>query len=301
MVKILVLGTSGMLGSMIFDYLRKNRDFSVHGTVRNQKYQTKNMLLFDAQHIKELDEKEILDLKFDYIINAIGITKPFCKDNDPEGVKRAIAINAKFPWELGDFGRKHGIKILTIGTDCVYSGKVGKYTEDMPHDPIDVYGKTKSLGEVFDGSTLTIRTSIIGPELKGETSFLLEWFLSQKEGGTIDGFEHHIWNGVTTLQFAKICEKIIESSSFDKLVQISRVHHFTPNSTVTKYELMQIFSTVFKKKIKINRVNKPEQKLDRSLSTKFHELQNLYPQQNMISAVEELRDYMVRSALWGKK
>jgi len=257
MINILVLGVSGMLGAMVFDYLSKNNDFNVYGTVRNSKYQTNRVFLFDAHDTTQLEQKKFVDLKINYIINCIGITKPFSKDDDPAGVIRAIKINSNFPWELAKYAKKYNIKVVQIGTDCVFSGEKGNYNEDDPHDPLDVYGKSKSLGEVFDGTTLIIRCSIIGPELKKEVTFLLEWFLNQKKSGTISGWEHHTWNGVTTLQFAQICEKVIEMNYFDKLVKISHVHHFLPNSIVNKYELMNIFNDIFDKKLKINRVNKP--------------------------------------------
>jgi len=95
-------------------------------------------------------------------------------------------------------------KVLQIATDCVYSGKTGNYDEAAKHDALDVYGKTKSLGEVNARHVLNIRCSIIGPELKGRLS-LLEWFLSQPTGARVNGYAHHQWNGITTLQFAELC------------------------------------------------------------------------------------------------
>ncbi|MFW9873602.1 MAG: sugar nucleotide-binding protein [Candidatus Thorarchaeota archaeon] len=295
MTNILVLGVSGMLGSMVFDYLSSNPKFNVYGTVRNSKFLDDKIYLFDASDISQLEDEKFLKLRINYIINCIGITKPFCKDDDPEGVKRAICINADFPWKLATYAKKHKIKIIQIGTDCVYSGKRGKYNEDDLHDPLDVYGKSKSLGEVFNGSMLIIRCSIIGPELKKETSFLLEWFLNQPEGGTIGGFEHHIWNGVTTLQFAQLCEYIILSNNYDQFLLTSFIHHYIPNNTVNKYQLINIFNDVFEKKLKINRVNKPEQKVDRSLDTKFSDLSNLIEKKDIKTVILELKDYMEKS------
>lgn len=298
MVNILVLGISGMLGSMVFDYLSKNKNLNVYGTVRNVKYQKDRIFLFEASDISQLEDKKILNLNIEYVINCIGITKPFSKDDDPRGVVRAIRINADFPWKLAKFAKNHNIKVIQIGTDCVFSGKKGPYNENSKHDPLDVYGKSKSLGEVFDGSTLIIRDSIIGPEFKKETTFLLEWFLSQQEGGTISGWEHHTWNGITTLQFAQICEKIIETNSFDKLMDISYIHHFLPNKTVNKFELMNIFNETFDKKLIINRVNKPDEKVDRILGSKLDELPKLFSKSDIKTALIELLDYIKRSDIY---
>ena len=295
MTNVLMLGVTGMLGSMVFDYLSKNSDFNVYGTSRNSKFLSEQVLLFDARDISQLEAPQFRELQINYIINCIGITKPFSKDDDPEGVKRAILINADFPWKLAEYAKKNHIKIIQIGTDCVYSGKIGNYNEHAPHDPLDVYGKSKSLGEVFDGTLLIIRCSIIGPEFKKETTFLLEWFLSQPNGGTIGGFEHHIWNGVTTLQFAQLCEKIISSNSYNALVKKSYIHHFIPNSTVNKYQLMHIFNEVFEKDLKINRINKPDEKVDRSLATEFSELDTIIKKKDLKTAIYELKDYIKNS------
>ena len=281
-----------MLGSMVYDYFKNFTNLNIYGTVRNPDYLQGNDLLFDVYNFKQLKEKDFVDLNLDYIINCIGITKPFSKDNDPAGVKRAIAINSKFPWQLAEYASKHNIKVLQIGTDCVYSGKGGLYDEDSPHDPLDVYGKSKSLGEVFDGTALIIRCSIIGPEPKDQKSFLLEWFFSQPQGGTIGGFEHHLWNGVTTLQFAQICEKIIVSNLFDELLQKSYVHHFTPNTTGNKYELMKSFNETFKKELAINQINKPDEKVDRTLTSKYNVLDKYYEKKEMSEAIGELKEYI---------
>lgn len=298
MVNILVLGISGMLGSMVFDYLSNNKNFNVYGTVRNTKYQKDRTFVFDANDISQLEDKKILNLNIEYIINCIGITKPFSKDDDPIGVVRAIRINAEFPWELAKFAKNRNIKVIQIGTDCVFSGKKGRYNENDKHDPLDVYGKSKSLGDVFDGTILIIRGSIIGPELKKEVSFLLEWFLNQQKGDTISGWEHHLWNGMTTLQFAQICERIIESNSFDKLIDISYVHHFNPNEIVNKYELMNVFNDVFDKKLKINRINKPDEKVDRTLSSNFDELLKLFDKSDIKTALTELSDYIEKNEIY---
>lgn len=295
MTNILILGVSGMLGSMVFDYLSKNETFNVYGTVRNKNYLKENVFHFDANNVSTLEKETYVNLDIDYIVNCIGITKPFCKDNDPKGIKRAININAKFPWELSEYTKKHDIKVIQICTDCVFSGKKGLYTEDDPHDPLDVYGKSKSLGEVFDGSALLIRCSIIGPEFKENKAFLLEWFLSQPNGGKIGGFAHHRWNGITTLQFAQLCEKIIEREVYDYLLNVSYIHHYIPNEMVNKYELMNIFNDIFDKHLIINRVYREEQAIDRSLATKFDKLKNLMGKQKIKTALEKLRNYMKKN------
>src|SRR5207244_6584362 len=110
-------------------------------------------------------------------------------------VRRAVAVNSLFPYALSDVAEAAGARVLQIATDCVFSGREGSYREDSPHDPLDVYGKTKSLGEVQAPHFLNLRCSIVGPEIRGFRS-LLCWFLAQPRNARLRGFVNHWWNGV---------------------------------------------------------------------------------------------------------
>jgi dTDP-4-dehydrorhamnose reductase len=229
--------------------------------------------------------------EFDYCINCIGIIKPFCKDEDPDGVENAIVINSLFPHKLGKLGLSSQTAIIQIATDCVFSGNIGNYHEDHPSDALDAYGKSKKLGEVINGSTLNIRCSIVGPEKSGFMS-LLEWFLRNPKGSNLLGFNHHLWNGVTTLQFAKLMEIIIMKNLFEELLKISEVLHFTPNETVTKYELLNIFNEVFAKDFTIAKVEEEGRGVDRTLTSKYSALKEIFPPYPMKEAIMELHHFM---------
>ena len=275
---VMVLGASGMLGHMVFAHLHSTGKFRVQGSLRKD---------VDAEAFAVGGTLDYVK-GFDAVVNCIGIIKPYCKDDDPIGVRRAILVNALFPHQLGAWARAHGVKVIQIATDCVYSGSKGKYVESDVHDALDVYGKTKSLGEVLDGSVLNIRCSIIGPELKGKLS-LLEWFLAQPEGVELNGFSHHLWNGVTTLQFGQLCEKILEKPVvYDALLKSSVVHHFVPNETVSKFELLQLFSGVFEKNVRIRKVDNIGPPVDRSLDTKFLCLKEIYGSSTLRQALVDL-------------
>jgi dTDP-4-dehydrorhamnose reductase len=212
-MKVLILGSTGMLGSMVSDYLSA-KDLDITKPLRGDLEKTN----FD---------------RYDYIINCIGIIKQKLNDT-----KDAIVVNSIFPYTISEVAPE--AKIIQIATDCVYSGKdVGYYKENDEHNAIDVYGKTKSLGEVDARNFYNIRTSIIGPD-KSNVS-LLEWFLSRK--GIVKGYCRHYWNGVTTLHFAKLCYAIIDNDR-----KLPNLLHFVPKDIVSKYELLKIFADKFKKK-----------------------------------------------------
>jgi len=121
----------------------------------------------------------------------------------------------------------------------VFSGVREHYCETDSHDALDVYGKTKSLGEAYGESVHHLRCSIIGPEPK-EHKFLLDWFLGQPEGSTVNGFTNHLWNGVTTLQFAKICAGVIREN-----LELPHVQHVVPQGEITKYEMLRSLAFAF--------------------------------------------------------
>jgi dTDP-4-dehydrorhamnose reductase len=266
--KVIVLGGSGMLGSMVVDALSRDPALQVAATVRRPslaaKYQKLlpdvNWLLFDAEAPDTEKGLKVLDC-YEWAINAIGITKPLLHDDKPAEVARAIRTNSLLPHDIARRAEAAGTMVLQIATDCVYAGKKGGYTESAAHDPRDVYGKTKSLGEVASPRVRHLRCSIIGPEPK-EHKFLLDWFLGQPKNGRVNGFTNHRWNGVTTLHFARLCQGII-----NKNIDLPQTQHIVPSGTLTKCEMLQEFARQFHREdITITPEPAPEA-IDRTLQT----------------------------------
>lgn len=257
-----------MLGSMLVDYFSRKSDLQVTATVRSEEavrelsvqFPNVNWKVFNANS-PDLDKALDVIKGNQWVINAIGIIKPLIHDKDPFEVERAIRINSLLPHILAKNADMNGIKVIQIATDCVYSGDKGKYKESDVHDALDVYGKTKSFGEVYFSNVFHLRCSIIGPEPK-EFKSLLGWFLGQRIHSDLKGFTNHRWNGLTTLHFAKICYGIIS-----KDIELSHVQHVVPDGEVTKFDLLNIFSSYFKREdVSINPFE-TEIPMDRTLST----------------------------------
>lgn len=257
-MKVLVLGSSGMLGHKVFELLSKNSKLTVIGTTRN-KLEDKNTKTFIAgiDSVASLIE----EIQPHYLINCVGIIKPNISENNLNSKINAIQINSHFPLEIIKAIKDKAIRVIQIGTDCVYSGSKGDYSEIAQHDALDVYGKTKSLGEAQDVKLMFIRCSIIGPEKTNKIS-LLEWFLNQPLNAKIQGYRNHIWNGISTLHFARLCETLITTSNFE-----SGIFHFLPRDKVSKDLLLTHFSRHFgRDDIQIDSRD-AAQAIDRSLST----------------------------------
>jgi len=232
MVKVVILGSTGMLGNAVSKVF-KNGNYEVLSSCRKEEFLDDNSFYFDASKtsLNEIPE-------CDYLINCIGIIKPYMKSS----LSNNIYINSIFPRNLSSWCESKGIKMIHITTDCVFSGNSGFYTEESHHDCLDEYGKSKSLGEPDD--CMVLRTSIIGEEIHSFSS-LISWVKSQ-EGKEISGFTNHLWNGMTTKQYAKCCMKIIENDLFEK--GLFHLH----SDDVSKYELVSLICETYDLNIKIN-------------------------------------------------
>ena len=271
---ILILGINGMLGSASMDYLLKDdKDLYIIATYNDKnkfyeilnRYPRLNKNKFINFNILA-DNVTILPKNIDEVINCIGIIKPFINEKDSHDVIRATKVNSIFPHILADYYKNS--KIYQIATDCVFSGREGNYTELSPHDCTDIYGKTKSLGEVDSENFFNIRCSIIGHEILSKNS-LLEWFLSQKNNEIINGFTNHLWNGVTTKCYFNLIISIIKNQ-----IKIPNLLHIKPLDIINKYELLNIFAKKFKKDLKINKFES-EYFCDRSLNTIHEDINEL--------------------------
>ena len=250
MKRILVLGGTGLLGNAVVRYFTGQKGYDVTATYRTEGLDIPcNKLKFDALN----DSPAVLSGSYDYAINCIGIIKPFIMQD----IVAAIKINSMFPHTLTRWCIKEQIKLIHITSDCVFSGQKGKYVESDNHDAYDEYGKTKSLGEPVKNS-MVLRTSIIGEEIHKYAS-LLSWAKSQK-GNTIPGYSTHIWNGVTTDYYAKICDTIIKKDLFEP-----GLFHVFAKDDVTKMEMMFMFNEKYSLGLKIKDTDPG--KCDRTLRT----------------------------------
>ena len=160
--------------------------------------------------------------------------------------------------------------------------------EESQQNYDDFYGKTKSIGEVFEKNFLNLRCSIIGPNPFNRRG-IFEWFLSQPNDTDVCGYTNHMWNGVTTLQFANLCKYLIVEDSFDMVVKESSVHHFCPNLPISKFELLKLFKIIFRPDINLKSDLSPDGPLNRILGTQYENLSKIFGYgKHMKDAIYEL-------------
>ena len=296
---ILVLGANGMLGKMISLYLKSNNELNVFVTARDkssfiEKNFEKKFTNFQLSDNYSENLKKILN-NVDIIVNCIGVIKPKIDEKNPNSIKETILTNSYFPLELQNLALENQIKYIQIGTDCVFSGNDGSYTESSYMDAKDLYGKSKIVGEIEGTNKSLIRSSIIGPEQSKGFS-LMNWFLKNTQQ-EVSGYKNHLWNGVTTLNFAKVVEGFILSNEFNFKTQ-----HLIPKNTITKANLLEEFKKHFNKDIVINHID-AEEIIDRTLLTINEQVnENLWKRAgySSIPTVEENIEELANSEITNK-
>lgn len=240
-MKLLILGADGMVGHVVSLYM-KERNYDVLEINEN-----------DPVLEDELKLKQMIDSgSFDAIVNCAAIINQEAEE-DKVG---AIKVNALLP---------HFLERITVGTktvvvhrstDCVFSGEKGNYTLDDKPDATSFYAKSKALGELINDKDITIRTSLVGPEIDEAGSGLFNWFY--KQVGELSGFANAIWTGLTTIEFAKGIEWLLANKKHG-------LFHMVPEYAISKYELLQLFEKYYPNNRKVIKID--NKKVDKSLAS----------------------------------
>jgi dTDP-4-dehydrorhamnose reductase len=251
-----------MLGHELFKSLRPRHDVRVTLRQRLSAYEPFNLFsvenAFGRVEVGSIDRLiEVLGaFRPEAVVNAVGIVKQ--RSSAKESIP-SLEINSLFPHRLAALCKAAGMRMVHMSTDCVFSGRKGRYRESDLPDAEDLYGRTKYLGEVHDGHCVTLRTSIIGKELSRRQG-LLEWFLAQRESA--QGFRNAIFSGFTTLEMSRIIERILTDHP-----EKGGLYHVS-SDPISKFDLLTLIKA--KMGLRIEIIPREEPRLDRSLdSTRF--------------------------------
>jgi dTDP-4-dehydrorhamnose reductase len=242
--RILVLGATGMLGHKLWQVLSPRFDTQV--TVRADDVSGLDGLLdpgrtrtgVSAERFDTV-ERAVSETRPDVVVNCIGVVKQAAAARDPIP---SITINSLFPHRLAATCDAHGARLIHISTDCVFSGATGGYVETDNPDPVDLYGRSKLLGEATGAGCLTVRTSIIGRELSGSQG-LLEWFLGASE--SVRGFRRAIFSGLTTPALAGVLASLISDHP-----GLTGLWHVAAEP-INKYDLLCLLRDAYGRQVEI--------------------------------------------------
>lgn len=225
-MRVLILGASGMAGHMIAVYLHEC-GHAVTGFARRT-ISSVPCVAGDAADTSLLKEL-ITSNRFDAVINCIGVLNRSAEQHKAQ----AVFLNAYLPHFLADITSGTDTQVVHMSTDCVFSGKTGHYTETSLRDGETFYDRSKALGELEDGKNITLRNSIVGPDINPDGIGLLNWFMKQQ--GEIQGYTNTMWTGLTTLQLAKVMERAIEQRAHG-------LYNMVPNGNISKFDLLGLFN-----------------------------------------------------------
>jgi len=245
-MKVLVLGATGMLGNAVMRVLSENTDWLVYGTVRDEtakrffRADIANRLLANVNVEQHDSLVHVFSVtRPDVVVNCVGLIKQLA---DAENPLLEIPINAVLPHRLAGLCELSGARLVHISTDCVFAGDKGGYRESDPSDAMDLYGRTKYLGEVNDTNAITLRTSIIGHELQSAHG-LIDWFLAQQ--GKCKGYTRAIFSGVPTVILARFIRDFAIPQP-----ELFGVYHLAAHP-ISKYDLLTLVASVYGKQIEI--------------------------------------------------
>jgi dTDP-4-dehydrorhamnose reductase len=253
--KVLILGATGMLGNAMVRFLDGDPKLAVTAAARSR---------FPAQiggrvvaGVDVGDDDGLAKLFAEHapevVINCVGVIKQLDEAND---VLAAVPVNTLLPHRLAALCKAAGARLVHFSTDCVFSGKQGDYRESDPPDARDLYGLSKLLGETAEPHTITLRTSMVGHELRGRRS-LLEWFLAQS--GSARGYRRAVFSGLPTVELARIVRAhVIPRPDLCGLYHVSA-------EPISKFDLLKLFAAVYERDIEI--VPDEEVEIDRSLNS----------------------------------
>ena len=239
-MKFLVLGCNGMAGHTISLYL-KEKGHEVYGFDRTAPKYVSGVA-GDARNVDAIRELIAVG-KYDSVINCIGILNQFAEKNK----SLASFLNSYFPHFLAEVTEGTDTQVIHMSTDCVFSGKRGGYTESDFRDGETFYDRSKALGELEDNKNITLRNSIVGPDINPDGIGLLNWFM--KQDGEVNGYTKAMWTGQTTLQLAKTMEAAAKEKA-------SGLYNTVPACPISKCDLLKLFNHYLRDDaIKINPVD----------------------------------------------
>ena len=269
--RVLVLGATGMLGHAMLRTFAGHPDFAVTGSVRSAAARERLPADLRPHVVTDVDVESdaalvsvLRELRPQAVINCVGVVKQLSAADDP---LVAIPINSLLPHRLARHCADSNARVVHISTDCVFTGTRGNYLESDAPDAADLYGRSKLLGEVDYPNAVTLRTSIIGPELDSAHG-LVGWFLSQQ--GRVRGFTRAIFSGLPTVELARVIADHVL-----RLPAMRGVYHVSA-APIAKYDLLCLIRAAYGRTIEIE----PDDRLviDRSLdSTRFRTLTGWHP------------------------
>jgi dTDP-4-dehydrorhamnose reductase len=239
MLKTLLLGRSGFLGSYFAEELR-NSDSDTAPKLKYLKDDSSNCPRFT----KETEIQEYLDgVDYDLIINCIALANIEKCEANPSLAKW---LNRDLPLSIAQHVSLKGKKLVHFSTDAIYSNENHLRTEDSAHIPASVYARTKLAGEEGVSKNCinhyTFRVNFFGNNPRG--SSLFNYLISNLQSSKpIQGFTDNFFNPMYAGDLVSVVLRNLSTldygtynlggnahlSKFDFAIEVAKVFGMNPD------------------------------------------------------------------------
>ena len=238
MKKILILGSTGLLGKNLSIFLNKNYKVFKHSNSKKSEF------IYDLTKYDNI-KKMINISKPNIIINCVGYTNV---DDCENNFNKAYEINAKINLNLSKILIKKNILLIHISTDQVYSNKYKNYSSENLINLINNYAISKYLGEIYLTKlkkTIILRTNFFGYGDKFRKNSFCNWILqSAKKNIKINLANDIYFNPISINSFCKIIEYVIQNP-------VEGTYNLGSKNGISKYN----FAILLLKHLNINSSN----------------------------------------------
>jgi len=264
-MRVVVFGSSGMVGASIVTMLRNQPQLSVIAESRTE----------TALRLDDLDYVGEVLRGSDLAVNAVGILRNHPSYPDDDYRRLAIAVNSTWPIALSRIAAESGTRVFHVSTDAVFAPGTEALGEDAAVGPTEPYGLSKAMGEATAPHVLNVRCSVVGPTRRGGRS-LWDWLLSQSKDAVVSGYATYSWTGCTNAQLARLVQDLVKPESFDSVRSTGSCQHFVPNEAITKFELLTEIARRFRPDLTVVPIPEIEPSLGRPLASQTGALRTAF-------------------------
>lgn len=242
-MKVLILGSSGYLGSRLFKLLQQH--YEVFGTFNNFGNESNVMArwLGDPSSLLEI----IKQCRPELVINCVGLANVDLCEVLPE---KAFHLNSIVPYHIGKICAELKIKFVHISTDHFNGDQLLPSSEDTHVSCPNLYSASKLLGEFYvqlvNAESIIVRSNFFHFSLNSLENFLDKCLNDPVSFQNIDGFDDIFFTPISTR---------VLNSSIIKLVDLNfkGVINISSNERISKYIfLKEIFTILQGKERRIN-------------------------------------------------
>ena len=248
-MRIGVTGASGMLGTALVNHLSKLHKVFATSRSKGKEGEGVKWDCFDLTDVEILN-RWLDRIKPDVVIHCAAIVNvDLCEDN----IELATELHVKATEIIANYLDSNNGRLIYISTDSVFDGeKQSAYSESDNVSPLNVYAKTKLMGEKpvqLMGNGLILRTNIVGWTQGSDTSFA-EWILKGLIDKTPLNLFHDVYfSPLHVDDLSSIIGRIIDRPVFG-------LYHCTSSDSISKYNFGKKMAEIFQlSDLNINRVS----------------------------------------------